>query len=61
MALSRAEIQRRYRERKKNTNGEAYMQKERKRKRKSYVRIADLNERELKKRRTDTNKRVKRH
>jgi len=32
------------------------MQKERKRKRKSYVPVADLNESELKKRRTYTNK-----
>jgi hypothetical protein len=61
MALSRAEIQQRYRERKKNTNGEAYMQKERNRKHKSYVPVADLNERELEKRRKDNNKRVKRH
>ena len=49
MALTKAEVQRRYRERKKLKEGQEYMEKERKRKRESYIPVASLNEHELKK------------
>ncbi|MES9879799.1 MAG: hypothetical protein ABW185_02860 [Sedimenticola sp.] len=60
MPQSRAEIQRRYRERKKANDAE-YEKKERGRKRKAYIPAADLTEVDLKRRRTDVNTRVKKH
>ncbi|KAH3713633.1 hypothetical protein DPMN_073430 [Dreissena polymorpha] len=60
MPLSRAEIQKRYRENKKKESG-SYAKKERERKRKSYIPVALLSDTEAKKRRKETLKRVKRH
>lgn len=60
MALSRAEIQRRYREKKKETD-KNYMQRERDRKRKSYVPVAELDNSQLKKRRLSVKKRVQKY
>ncbi|KAL4218009.1 hypothetical protein ACF0H5_022747 [Mactra antiquata] len=56
MLLSRAEIQKRYREKKKSDSG-SYAKKERERKRKAYVPVALLSETEVKKRRKETPKR----
>ena len=58
--MSRAEIQKRYREKKKQESGN-YLKKERERKRKAYIPTALLSEHEAKKRRTETLKRVKSH
>ena len=60
MPLSRAEIQKRYREKKKSESG-SYAKKERDRKRKAYVSVALLSETEAKKRRKEVLKRVKKH
>ncbi|KAH3808916.1 hypothetical protein DPMN_137276 [Dreissena polymorpha] len=60
MPLSRAEIQKRYRENKKKESG-SYAKKERERKRKSYIPVALLSDTEAKKRRKETLKRVKRN
>ncbi|KAH3782720.1 hypothetical protein DPMN_160639 [Dreissena polymorpha] len=60
MPLSRAEIQRRYRERKKKESG-SFLKKDKERKRKNYVPVSMLSEPEAKKRREETNKRVKKH
>jgi hypothetical protein len=49
MALSRAEIQQRYREKKKRTDAN-YKQRERERKRKAYTPVEELNSSQLKKR-----------
>ncbi|KAL4232064.1 hypothetical protein ACF0H5_009641 [Mactra antiquata] len=55
--MSRAEIQKRYREKKKRESG-SYMKKERERKRMAYIPTTLLSEPEAKKRRTETLKRV---
>ena len=61
MPLSRAEIQRRYREKKKSQDGEKYLKEERERKKKYYVPVANLSKNDLAKRRTQTLQRVKKH
>ena len=61
MPLSRAEIQKRYREKKKATEGEAYLARERARQTINYV-PADLLTRSARKRRNDNIKeRVRKH
>jgi len=60
MALSRAEIQQRYREKKKRTDAN-YMQRERERKRKACTPVKELNSSQLKKRRLSVKKRVQKH
>ncbi|KAH3808925.1 hypothetical protein DPMN_137287 [Dreissena polymorpha] len=60
MPLSRAEIQRRYRERKKKESG-SFLKNDRERKRKNYVTVSMLSEPEAKKRREETNKRMKKN
>ena len=61
MPLSRAEIQKRYREKKKATEGEAYLARERARQKSNYV-PADLLTRSARKRRNDNIKeRVRKH
>lgn len=56
MVLDKAEIRRRYRERKKQKTmyGERYMKKERETKRKYYVPVTELSEQEIRKRRRKT-------
>ena len=54
MATSRAEIQRRYRKRKKAKDGKKYLEKETKRIKKYYVKTTDLNPRKLEQRRERT-------
>ena len=58
MPLSRVEIQRRHREKKKRLMGEDYLRAERERKRKYYIPVDELSEQDLKKRRSQTLKRV---
>lgn len=53
MALSRAEIQQRYREKKKRTDAN-YKQRERERKRKAYTPVEELNSSQLKKKSAET-------
>lgn len=60
MPLSRAEIQKRYREKKKRTEGEKYLKAERERKKKYYIPVENLSKDELAKRRSQTLNRVKR-
>ncbi|KAH3815125.1 hypothetical protein DPMN_143646 [Dreissena polymorpha] len=60
MPLSRADIQRWYRERKKKVPG-SFLKKDRERKTKTHVPVSMLSEPETKKRREETNKRVKKH
>ena len=54
-----AEIQREYRKRNKEKEGDAYLEKERKRTRKYYTPTAELNTKEKKKRRAEVRERVK--
>ena len=61
MPLSRAEIQKAYRERKKATEGANYLRKERKRRMKYYVPSADLTESQRKKRNKKNNEVLKRY
>lgn len=61
MPLSRAEIQRAYRERKKAKEGENYLRKERTRRMKYYVPAAELSTKERKRRNKQNAERVKRH
>ena len=60
MPMSRAEIQKRYREKKKKESGK-FMRNEGERKRKAYIPVSMLSDAESKKRRTNTLIRVKRH
>jgi hypothetical protein len=53
MVLTNAERQRKWREKRKTENLDGFLATERERKRKAYVSVAELNERELKKRRKD--------
>ena len=61
MPLSNAERQKRWREKRKAENKEEFYEEERKRRRLRYVPVAELNQSELKKRRDETNTRVKKH
>ena len=61
MAKTRAEIQRAYRQRKLAELGDAYRVKDRKRKQEAYIPVDKLTSSQLKKRRQETNTRVKRH
>ena len=61
MPLSRAEVQRRYRERKKKREGEDYLAKERKRQQKYYTSVSQLSLSEKKKRNEEIRKRVRKH
>lgn len=61
MPLSRAEIQKRYRERKKSVEGEKYLEKERARQLKYYKPVAKLTNSERKKRNEKIKARVKKH
>ena len=60
MPMSRAEIQKRYREKKRKESGK-FMRNERERKRKAYIPVSMLSDAEAKKIRTNTLIRVKRH
>ena len=60
MPMSRAEIQKRYRDKKKKESGKN-MRNERERKRKAYIPVSILSDAEAKKRQTNTLIRVKRH
>ena len=61
MALTRAEIQRNYRERKKAKEGDKFLAKERKRQRDNYIPVALLSNSARKKRNKKINTRLKRH
>lgn len=61
MPLSRAEIQKGYRERKKAKEGESYLRKERTRRMKYYVPSAELSTKERKRRNKQNAERVKKH
>lgn len=61
MPLSRAEIQKGYRERKKAKEGESYLRKERTRRMKYYVPSAELSTKERKRRNKHNAERVKKH
>lgn len=61
MPLSRAEIQKRYRERKKLEEGRGYLEKESRRQRKYYVPVANLSTSEKRKRNESIKKRVRKH
>lgn len=61
MVLSRAEIQKRYRERKKVKEGEQFLAKERARQKKYFVPIASLSRRDKEKRRQSVRERVQKY
>lgn len=61
MALTRAEIQRNYRQRKKEKEGEKYLEKERQRQRRNYIPVALLSSSAQKKRNRKINERVRKH
>lgn len=51
MVLTNAERQKKWREKRKSQNLEAFLAEERERKRKAYISVSELSEKELKKRR----------
>lgn len=61
MPLSRAEIQRNYRERKKRAEGEDYLAKERARQKRNYVPISSLSSKRKAKRRAEVKERVRKY
>ena len=61
MPLSRAEIQKRYREKKKATEGEAYLARERARQKRNYIPTEMLNSSGKKKRNSSIRERVRKH
>ena len=61
MVLSRAEIQKQYRERKKVKEGEKFLAKERARQKKYFVPIASLSRQDKEKRRQSVRERVQKY
>ncbi|ESO91800.1 hypothetical protein LOTGIDRAFT_163160 [Lottia gigantea] len=61
MAKSRAEIQKAYRQRKKEKDNDAYLRKERERRRKSYVLSGELTSRERNRRNEKNRQNLSRH
>ena len=61
MPLSRAEIQKNYRERKKLKEGDKYLAKERARQKRNYVPVSSLSESSRKKRNKNIKERVRKH
>jgi len=59
MPLSRAEIQKRYRERKKREEGDAYLARERARQKVNYIPVSELSRSDKAKRKASVNNRVK--
>jgi hypothetical protein len=61
MLLTRAEIQKRYREKKKATEGEAYLARERARQKRNYIPVEMLTSSGRKKRNSNIKERVRKH